>query len=173
MAQFIVMILVSVVSYKIFMPADNTLALLDFSNITPNMLIISFIYFILGYALFAFMYAVVGSTVSKPEDIQTANAPVAMMSMFGFYFGYFTVIFSPTSNLTKIASMVPISAPFSMPFRMMMVNVPITELIASIAILLVTIVIIVNISIKIYSAAVLHYGSRITLKDMFKLYKQK
>ena len=172
-AQFAVMVLISIISYNVFMPENNTLEWLDFSKITPVALTIAFIYFLLGYTLYAFLYALVGSTVSKPEDIQTANAPVAMISMFGFYFGYFTVLFSPTTVLTKTASLVPFSSPFSMPFRMMMVNVPPSEVAASIAILFITILLVINISVKIYSSAVLYYGSKMSIKDMFELYKQK
>ena len=47
------------------------------------------------------------------------------------------------------------------------------EVILSIAILLVTIFIVANISIKIYSSAILNYGERISLKKMFGMYKSK
>ena len=171
--QLLATIAVSVASYKLFAEGQDLGGFLDFSQVTPMVIIVSLIYFILGYTLYSFLYALVGSTVSKPEDIQTANAPVAMISMLGFYFGYFTVILTPTNVMTKIASLVPFSSPFNMPFRMMMVDVPIGEVIASIAILLATILLVVHISIKIYSVAVLHYGNRIGIKEMIKLYKQK
>ena len=50
------------------------------SNITPYLGIITIIYFILGYFTYALLYALTGSTVSKPEDIQSANTPVAIFS---------------------------------------------------------------------------------------------
>jgi len=171
--QLVATIIVGVISYKLFAEGSATIDFLDFSGIKAEHLMISIIYFILGYTLYAFMYALVGSTVSKPEDIQTANSPVAMISLFGFYLGYFSVLFAPTGTATTVASLLPFSSPFNMPFRMMMTNVPIHEILASIAILIITILIIVQISIRIYSRAVLHYGSRMSLKDMFKLYKQK
>ncbi len=171
--QLLATTIVSLISYKVFAEGKSTLDFLDFSQVTPSIIIAAFAYFILGYTLYAFLYALVGSTVSKPEDIQSANAPVAMLSMFGFYFGYFTVIFAPAGMMTKVASLLPFSSPFSMPFRMMMVNVPTWEVLTSVAILIVTIILVIQISIRIYSAAVLHYGSRISVKDLFKLYKQK
>jgi ABC-2 type transport system permease protein len=171
--QLLAITIVSVVSYKVFAAGKSTIDFLDFSQVTPSVIIVAFIYFILGYTLYAFLYALVGSTVSKPEDIQSANSPVAMLAMFGFYFGYFTVIFAPTGTMTKAASLIPFSSPFSMPFRMMMTSVPLWEIFASVAILVVTIILIIQISIRIYSAAILYYGSKIGLKDLFKLYKQK
>ena len=41
----------------------------------------------------------------------------------------------------------------------------------SIIVLLLTIVIVASVSIKIYSNAILNYGSRVSLKDMINMYK--
>ena len=94
-------------------------SILDMSNFTPYLAIITIIYFILGYVAYALMYALTGSTVSKPEDIQSANGPVAIIAVIGFYLSYFTMM-NPTSDLNVFASMLPISSPFCMPFRIMM-----------------------------------------------------
>ena len=47
------------------------------------------------------------------------------------------------------------------------------EIAISIAVILVTIAIIAKVSIKIYSQAILNYGSKSGLKDIFKMYKNK
>ncbi|MEI3433578.1 MAG: hypothetical protein V8R26_00755 [Clostridia bacterium] len=56
------------------------------SAITPYLGIVTIIYFILGYFAYALLYALTGSTVSKPEDIQSANGPVAMLAVIGFIY---------------------------------------------------------------------------------------
>ena len=48
-----------------------------------------------------------------------------------------------------------------------------TQIAISIAVLLVTILIVANVSIKIYSNAILNYGSRVSLKDMIRMYRNK
>ena len=48
-----------------------------------------------------------------------------------------------------------------------------TDVIVSIAILLVTILLIAQIAIKIYSSAILNYGTKMSLKDMVNIYKEK
>lgn len=80
---------------------------------------------------------------------------------------------NPTSDLNVLASIVPISSPFCMPFRIMMGVATINEIIISLLVLAITIFIIAKISIKIYSSAILNYGSKITFKEMFKIYKDK
>ena len=118
------------------------------------------------------LYALTGSTVSKPEDIQSANTPVAIISVIGFYLAYFTMM-NPASNLNVIASLVPISSPFCMPLRIMMGLANVTDVLLSIAILIVTSAIIAKVAIKIYSNAILNYGTKMTFKDMIRIYKDK
>ena len=142
------------------------------SKITPYLGIVTIIYFILGYFTYALLYALTGSTVSKPEDIQSANGPVAILAVIGFYLSYFTMM-NPTSDLNVFASMLPISSPFCMPFRVMMGIASTTDVVISIAILVVTIFVIAKIAIKIYSNAILNYGTRLNIKDMIKMYKEK
>ena len=117
------------------------------------------IYFILGYLSYALLYALTGSTVSKPEDIQSANSPVAILAVIGFYLSYFTMM-NPTSELNVFASLFPISSPFCMPFRIMMGLANTTDVVMSIAILIVTIIVIASVAIKIYSNAILNYGTK-------------
>ena len=147
-------------------------SILDMSNFTPYLAIITIIYFILGYVAYALMYALTGSTVSKPEDIQSANGPVAIIAVIGFYLSYFTMM-NPTSDLNVFASMLPISSPFCMPFRIMMGLASTTDVIISILILLVTIFIIARVAIKIYSNAILNYGTKMSFADLIKVYRDK
>lgn len=147
-------------------------SILDMSNFTPYLAIITIIYFILGYVAYALMYALTGSTVSKPEDIQSANGPVAIIAVIGFYLSYFTMM-NPTSDLNVFASMLPISSPFCMPFRIMMGLASTTDVVISILILLVTIFIIARVAIKIYSNAILNYGTKMSFADLIKVYRDK
>ena len=170
--QVIIIITVSIVSANIFMDRQTLSMIFDISNITPLAILITVLYFILGYMLFSLIYALTGATVSKPEDIQSANAPASILSVIGFYLAYFSIM-NPSSNINKIASLIPISSPFGMPTRVMLGTATMGELAASILILVATILIVAKVSIKIYSSAILNYGTKITLKDMIKIYKEK
>ena len=98
--------------------------------------------------------------------------PIALITVGGFYLSYFTMM-NPTSNLNIFASMCPISSPFCMPFRVMMGLARPIDVLISILILIITGIIIAKIAIKIYSSAILNYGTKITLKDIIKIYKDK
>ena len=172
LAQMIVIVATALISAKAFLEPELLENALDMSNITPYLGIMTAIYFILGYLAYALLYALTGSTVSKPEYIQSANTPVALLAVIGFYLSYFTMM-NPTSDLNLFASLFPISSPFCMPFRIMMGLASIRDVALSIAILIVTIVVISHIAIKIYSNAILNYGTKMTFKDIIKVYKDK
>ena len=170
--QMILIVGTAIISAKLFLEAEMIDAVLDVSNITPYLGIVTILYFILGYLAYALLYALTGSTVSKPEDIQSANTPVALLAVIGFYLSYFTMM-NPTSELNLFASMFPISSPFCMPFRIMMGLASTTDVIISIAILIVTILVIAQVAIKIYSNAILNYGTKMSIKDIIKVYRDK
>ena len=48
-----------------------------------------------------------------------------------------------------------------------------TDVLISIAILIVTILVIAKVTVKIYSNAILNYGTKMSLKDIIKVYKDK
>lgn len=170
--QMVVIVGTALLSAKTFLEPELIEAVLDMSNITPYLGIITIIYFILGYFTYALLYALTGSTVSKPEDIQSANTPVAILAVVGFYLSYFTMM-NPTSELNLFAALFPISSPFCMPFRIMMGLAKPTDVLISIAILIITILIIARVAIKIYSNAILNYGTKMSFKDIVKMYKDK
>ena len=170
--QMIVIVGTALISAEAFLDSELLNSVLDMSNITPFLGIMTAVYFILGCLVYSLLYALTGSTVSKPEDIQSANQPVAILAVIGFYLAYFTMM-NPTSELNLFAALLPISSPFCMPFRIMMGLSNATDIIISIVILIVTILIIAKVAIKIYSNAILNYGTKMNLKDIINIYKEK
>lgn len=170
--QILLFVITAIISAELFLAPEILSALFNLSSFTPFLAIATLTYFILGYFAYAFAYALTGSTVSKPEDIQSANMPVAIVTMIGFYLAYFTLT-DPTSNLNIFAALLPISSPFCMPLRIMMGIASGWEIALSIIILLVFCYIVAKIAIKIYSDAILNYGARMTVADMLRAYKEK
>ncbi len=170
--QIVLFAIVAIISAYSFLDSALLNNLFDLSSFTPYLAVIMIVYFILGYFAYALMYALTGSTVSKPEDIQSANTPIAIITMIGFYLAYFTLT-NPTGDLNLFAALLPISSPFCMPLRVMMGIASGWEVLLSIAILIVTCAIIAHVAIKIYSNAILNYGAKMSFKDIIKTYKEK
>lgn len=170
--QTVITVAVALICAKLFLDQATIDMILGSVNFTPTLAIVTIVYYILGYSLFALLYALTGSTVAKPEDVQSANGPVAILAVIGFYLSYFTMM-NPTSSLNQLAALVPISSPFCMPFRVMMGLATTGEILLSLAILVITILLVAKISIKIYSSAILNYGNRMNIKDLFRIYRNK
>lgn len=172
LGQMLLFVIIAIISAHSFLDPELLSTMLDLSNFTPLLAIITIVYFIFGYLVYSLAYAVTGATVSKPEDIQAANTPVAILTMIGFYLAYFTLM-NPTGDLNLFASLLPISSPFCMPLRVMMGVASGWEITLSLLILFATCVIVAHIAIKIYSNAILNYGNQRGLKNLFKIYKEK
>lgn len=169
--QLVLVSLTVFISAKLFLDASIIEKYLGTSTFDFSLVIITFIYFILGYFFYAFLYALTGSLVSKPEDIQTADMPVSFIAVVGFYLAYFTLM-NPNSNLSLLAKILPISSAFCMPVHFLMGTASTLDLIISLIVLIISILLISSVSIKIYSNAIINYGSHINIKEMLKMYKE-
>ena len=170
--QMLILVLTAVISAKLFLDPMLLEIVLSSTQITPFVGVLMFVFFILGYFLFATLYAVTGSTVSKPEDIQSANTPVMLLTIVGFYIAQ-SVITTPSGDMAVFGTYFPLSSPFLMPFRVMMGLASTQEIILSIAILVISIAVVAHIAIRIYSNAILNYGTKLSIKDLIKMYNSK
>ncbi len=128
-------------------------------GLTVPMLLAFGAFFILGFLLYAFVYAAAGSLVSRPEDIQQLAMPLSFVSMAG----YFAAIFGMTainSRLIEILSFVPFFSPYVMLARVMLGHVDAWEIGLSLALLVAAIGVSMWIAARIYGAGVLLYGQR-------------
>lgn len=170
--QLLIISIISIFSINTFVDKNMLSAFLDLSTITPALGITIIVYFILGYMEYALLYALTGSFVSNPEEVKAAATPASLIAVMSFYLAYFTIM-SPTSNLNSIASIVPFSSPFSAPFRVMLGVATPREMIMSVLILIMTNILIAHIAIKVYTNAIINNGTKLSLKEIIKMYKTK
>jgi ABC-2 type transport system permease protein len=128
--------------------------------LTPALLLAYGVFFILGFTLFAFVYAAVGSYVSRPDDLQTLSLPLSLIAMTGYLVALPILLSGGGGPLSRLASLIPPFSPFAMLARVMTGTVPAWELALSIGLLVVFVVVVAGIAIRIYAAGVLLYGQR-------------
>jgi ABC-2 type transport system permease protein len=143
---------------------------IDLTQIDPMLLVYGLLFYILGYFLFAVLFAAVGSMVSRTEELGQAVMPITIISLIAFYISMFS-IGTPDTMLVKVASFVPFTSPTAMILRVGLGQVAYWEIWLSIAILLVSIFICGWISAKIYRTGVLMYGKRPSWKELRKAMK--
>jgi len=128
-------------------------------GLTPGLLLGYGVFFLLGFTLFALIYAAMGSFVSRPDDLQTMSLPLSFVAIAG-YLSAIAALSGGGGTWTIIASFVPPLSPFVMLARLMIGAVPPWQVALSIGILLVTIVFVALVATRMYAAGVLLYGQR-------------
>ncbi|GIP34820.1 ABC transporter permease [Paenibacillus sp. J2TS4] len=137
----------------------------------PLSLIAGFLFFYLsGFLLYAFLFAAVGSLVSRTEDLGQAVTPLTFILLAGFYIGMFGLS-SPDSTFVVVTSYIPFFTPMIMFLRVGLGEPALWEIGLSIVIMLASIGFFGWLSAKIYRVGVLMYGKRPSWKEVRKAMK--
>jgi ABC-2 type transport system permease protein len=148
----------------------------ELSKIPWLMLIFFFvIYFLLGYLIYSSIYAAIGAAVDNETDTQQFIFPIILPLMLAIYVGFFSVFSNPHGPIAVGFSLFPLTSPIVMLMRLPggigEGGVPLWQLLASIALLIVTFIGIVWLAAKIYRVGILMYGKKPTYKELFKWLK--
>lgn len=137
------------------------------SAIRPGVMIVSFaLFFVLGYLLYAALYAAVGAMADPDTDTQQFSLPVTVPLALAVVF-LFPVIENPDGNLAVWLSFIPFTSPIIMMARIPF-GVPWSQILFSLSVLVITIFIFISLSAKIYRTAILMYGKKVTWKEVIK-----
>ncbi|HJU72523.1 MAG TPA: ABC transporter permease [Gemmatimonadaceae bacterium] len=123
------------------------------------------LFFVLGFILYAALFAAIGAMVSNDQDAQQAATPVMIVIAMSAVFIQ-PVLLSPTATLSKAASWIPFSAPILMPVRSGIVAVPWWEVVLVMLGLVVACMVCVWFAARIYRVGILMYGKRPSLMEL-------
>jgi ABC-2 type transport system permease protein len=153
---------------------DNELAavLSTLKDLNYGMLLFGFfVYFALGYLLYASFFAAIGSAVENEADTQQLSIPVTIPLMLGFFIAFYAFK-APDSAVVFWGSMIPFTSPIVMLARIPF-GVPVWELALSIGLLVATFIACGWASAKIYKIGILMFGKKTSFKDLWKWLKMK
>jgi ABC-2 type transport system permease protein len=136
---------------------------IDLPGITAGWGLLLAAWFVLGYLLYACLYAVAGALVSRQEDLGSSTSALNMI-VVAAYIGSFISLQNPEGTLMTVLSFIPVSAPMAMPARWLVTDVPAWELIASFALTLVTTLAMLRLATAVYSNAALRMGPKLSLR---------
>jgi ABC-2 type transport system permease protein len=128
-------------------------------GLTPALLAGYGVFFLLGFGLFALIYAAMGAFVSRPDDLQTLSLPLSLVAIVG----YLTAILAlggGGGGWIRMASFLPPFSPFVMLARIMVTAVQPWEVALSIGLLVVALAVVSVVATRMYAAGVLLYGQR-------------
>jgi|LSQX01.1.fsa_nt_gb ABC-2 type transport system permease protein len=139
----------------------------QFVQVGTKELVYFILFTIIGYFLFLFLYAGLGSAVSKVEDVSSSTTPITLTLVAVYMVAVFGMSM-PDRTFFKIASFIPFSSPMIMPSRANLTSVPDIQVMISLGILILTSVFLGVFAARIYRMGTLNYGNRLSFKRMFK-----
>jgi len=123
-------------------------------------------WFVLGFVLYAFIFAATAALVDKITDVSTAILPVTILLILSYLVSIVVVINNPMSPLSTAASVFPLTAPMAMPVRWALGDVPFYQLALSMLLTAVTAVLFVALASAIYRRAIVLTGRRVSLREV-------
>lgn len=138
-----------------------------FSNVSISTMLYAVIFFLLGYFLYATLAALLGSLVSRTEDVQQLLLPMTFIIIIASFIA-FTGLGNPEASYVQYSSYFPFFTPLVMFLRVGMLDLPFWEPLLGIGILLITIFVLGWFGSRVYRGGVLMYGASQSLKDIKK-----
>jgi ABC-2 type transport system permease protein len=146
--------------------AGNRFEALSAISIPLDLILLSFVYFLLAYFLFGSALAGLGAVLGSEQEARQYAGFVGLLLVIPVFF-ITRILSSPDSNLVIALTLIPITSPVTVIFRSAISTVPAWQLIASISIMLVSTLLITWLSAKIFRWAILLYGKSITPKTLW------
>ena len=145
----------------------NLTEALDIPRLPIDGLLVLILWFILGFSVYSVSYAAAGSLASRPEDAQSAAFPMTMLAVAGFFVSI-NALDDPTSMLARVTSFIPFTAPFVVPIRQSLDGIGGVEHMATVIAAILSIVLLVRLSARIYAGGLLRFGRRVKLKEAWR-----
>jgi ABC-2 type transport system permease protein len=126
------------------------------------------LWFVLGYAFYASLFAVAGAVVSRQEELQNSTTPLTLVLVASFFVAITSAFGSSTTPLAMVCTYLPMTAPLIVPLRIATGDITAWQVGLTLAIMLASTVVVVLLASRVYAGAILRTGARVKLKDAWR-----
>lgn len=159
--QVAIIVLSGFIGFTIAKDAYPEVVLMIFeSTLTFDMVFVTLFFSVFGYLLYMFIYASLGSLVSRIEDLAASVMPITFVAMIGLFISMMSIQ-NVDGILNRLASIIPFTSFIAMPTRYLLTVVSTFDMVLAMTLLIVTTIMFAYLSIKIYRWGTLHYGNRV------------
>lgn len=150
-------------------------ALADVGNLSEHLpalggIVLFLAYFVLGYFLYASLYAAVAAMCSSDEEAQQAQIPVTILIVAPIVILPY-VLEDPDSTVAMAIALFPFFSPVLM-YPRYVAGAPLWEALLSLLLMAVTIVAVAWVAGRIYRVGILMQGKRPTLPEIWRWVKE-
>jgi ABC-2 type transport system permease protein len=131
-------------------------------------LALAVVWFVLGFALYAFLFAASAALVDKITEASAAVLPVTMVLVIGYLLAVTVVAEDSSSIWSVLISLFPFSAPLAMPIRWASGEVPVYQLLLAMVLTAGTAALLVVVGSSIYRRALLITGRRVKFREVLR-----
>jgi len=143
----------------LYLASSNIGGFFSAIQLPANFLVLGIVYFILGYSLFAALSAGVGAISPSVREGQQLSMIYAMLVYVPLWFASLMFIF-PNSPIWTVLTIFPITAPIAVMLRLGVADVAAWELAASLAVLVLSIILVMILAVRAFRVYLLMYGKR-------------
>ncbi len=143
--------------------------LVSIPTLGVDVVISGIVWFVLGYLMYALVFAAAGSMVSRQEDVTAVALPVILMLVAAWIIALTVAAPSPGSIGTTVFSFIPVFSPVIMPVRIAAGVAPFWQVAISVVLVIATIFLFAAIAGRIYRNSVLRVGGRVKFSDALGL----
>jgi len=129
------------------------------------------LFFLLGYFIYATIYALVGSMVTTAQEGGQLAMPIILILVVSFYL-FWPVSRSPDSPFSFWVSMIPFTAPVAMLVRIVTQTPPFWQIALSLLIGFSSVLLIMWVAARIYRVGMLMYGKRASIPEAIRWARQ-
>ena len=133
-----------------------------------DLMILFLVYFLLSYFLFASLMAGLGAVATSEQESRQYSGIFSLIWVIPFFF-ITTLISEPNSSLAIALTLIPFTAPMTVLLRTGFGVVPTWQLLASMGILLVSGVVVVWASARVFRWGLLMYGKRASPRELWRV----
>jgi len=137
------------------------------AHLDPGVALAVVCFFLLGFFLYSAVYAALGAAMSTEQEAQQFQFFV-LLPLMAPMFVFTRLASDPTGHLATVMGMIPFTAPITMTIRMAAAPIPPLQMAASLASLLLSIVVVAWIAGKIYRVGILSTGKKPTFPELVR-----
>jgi ABC-2 type transport system permease protein len=143
--------------------------LVSIPTLSVDVVISGVVWFVLGYLMYALLFAAAGSMVSRQEDVSSVALPVIFVLVAAWIIALTVAAPDPGSTGTTFFSFIPLFSPVIMPVRIAAGVAPFWQVAVSVVLVIATIYVLAALAGRIYRNSVLRIGGRVKLADALGL----
>ena len=126
------------------------------------------LWFVLGYAFYAVVYAAAGALVSGLEDAQNVATPVGLFTGLMYAFSTIAVNVADDVLVVRVITLLPPVAPFALPGRASLGNLEAWEVAVAVVLMLAAIYAMIRLAGRLYAGSILQTGARVRVRDAWR-----